>query len=414
MIFTIALQSLKSRRGAVLLTMLSVILSVGLLVATEHIRLQAKDSFGRTISGTDLIVGPRTGQTNLLLYSVFRVGNPTNNISWASVESIQNYPGVNWAVPISLGDSHKGFAVVGTTSDYFRFFQYGNKQALQFKEGQAFDSVFGAVIGSDVAKTMRYKVGDEIVLSHGMAEVSFKTHQHSPFRVTGILLPTGTPVDKTVHVSLQGLEAAHMSQHQLHELEHDLQEGEEITLPIEQVTAVLVGLDSPIRTLQIQRQINQSALEPMMAILPGVALSELWQLVGNIENLLLLISVMILFASLLGLATMLLTSIRERRREIAVLRAIGASPVVVFLLIQTEAFLISVSASIIAVLLVWGTLIIGANWLSEEYGLFVDANLFTLGTFTVVGLVCVITFIIACVPAITAYKQTLQQGLNAR
>ncbi|GAC13059.1 ABC transporter permease [Aliiglaciecola lipolytica] len=412
MITTIAVQSLKHRLSAVLLTMLSIVVSVSLLLSVEHLRIQTKASFGRTISGVDLIVGAPTGQSNLLLYSVFRIGNPTNSVSWESYQTLSKLPSVKWIIPIALGDSHEGFRVLGTNTDYFKHFQYGNKQSLNIDKGKTFDAPFDAVIGAEVAEKLNYKLGDEIEMSHGLGEVSFTKHSESPFVVTGILASTGTPVDRTIHVTLIGLEAAHMNATEIHKIHESIAAGETIDVEIDSVTAMFIGLQAKMQVFQLQRAVNQYKKEPMLAIMPGVAFAELWQLVANVENILLFISVLILFSSLLGLATMLLTTVRERRQEMAVLRAIGAHSWVVFLLIQMEALLLSLGASIIAVLLVWAGFQFGSTWLSAEYGLFIENTVLGIRSIAIIGIVSVATFIIACVPAFSAYRQSLQQGMS--
>ena len=414
MIFRIAIESLKNRKGAVLLTMLSIIVSVSLLISVDNIRKQAKDSFGRTVSGVDLIVGARTGQVNLLLYSVFRMGNPGNSIQWSSYEEIANATAVKWAVPVSLGDSHRGFRVMGTSQEYFKRFQYGQQQSLSFQSGATFNNPFGAVIGADIAEALNYSIDEEIVLSHGVGHTSFSHHKHSPFKIVGILKPTGTPVDKTVHVSLAGVEVAHMREALVDEIADKVANNIAVDVQVKNISAIFLGLNSKVQALQMQHSINQYQQEALMAILPGVALAELWQLVGTLENVLLLISVLILVSSLLGMATMLLTSIRERQREFAVLRAIGAGPLTLFTLIQVEAFVISLIASILGVVIVWSILTIGNDWLSHEYGLFIDNKVLSVDSFIIVSVICAASFLIASIPAFAAYTRTLQQGLTAK
>ena len=152
MLAKIAWRSLRNRQYTVLLTLLSVAISTFVLLGVEHIRFEAKESFSKTVSGVDLIVGARTGQLNLLLYSVFRIGNPTNNIS-AVGRQFPDDPKVAWTIPISLGDSHRGFRVVGTTHDF------SSDSALErtpnwFSEGRAFAKVFDVVLGADVARKL--------------------------------------------------------------------------------------------------------------------------------------------------------------------------------------------------------------------------------------------------------------------
>ena len=132
MLIKLAVKSLRDRKGSVLLSIIAMTVSIFVLLGVEHIRYQTKESFANTVSGTDLIVGARTGSLNLLLYSVFKIGSPTNNISWRSFEKIARNTKVNWAVPLSLGDSHKGFRVFGTDQRYFEHFSYGNQHRLLF------------------------------------------------------------------------------------------------------------------------------------------------------------------------------------------------------------------------------------------------------------------------------------------
>lgn len=414
MIVAIARKSLMSRKGSVLLTLLSLIVSIALLVSVEHIRKEARDSFGRTVSGVDLIVGARTGQLNLLLYSVFRVGNATNNINWETYETVIDDPKVKWAIPISLGDSHRGYRVMGTTEDYFTHFKFGKKQLLTFKQGEPFNAIFETVIGSEVASKLGYKVGDSFTISHGVGSVSFSNHDQANFVITGILNATGTPVDQTVHVNLASLEAVHLNPRQLIALVEAAAAGQPIPdLQPETITAFMLGLSSKFATFGVQRNINQYSGEPLLAILPGVALTELWEILGTVENLLRVIAFMILLSSLFGLATMLLASMRERHKEIAVLRAIGAGPLVIFVLIQAEALMIALLALLISIGSVWLTLALSGDWLSETYGLFIDSNLMNMDTLIISGIVLAATFIVAAIPAVGAYRRALHSGLSS-
>ena len=198
-----------NRRVTAALTVLGVALSVAMLLGVEKLRRDARDAFANTISGTDLIVGARSGAVQLLLYSVFRIGNATNNISYESYQDITQHPKVKWTVPISLGDSHRGFRVMGTSHAYFEHYRYARREPLRFSSGQPFDDVFDAVIGAEVAERLGYQLGDSIIVAHGAGAISLVEHDDKPFRVAGILEPTNTPVDRTVHVSLEGIEAMH-------------------------------------------------------------------------------------------------------------------------------------------------------------------------------------------------------------
>lgn len=413
----VAWHSLQNRRYTAILTIISVAISTFVLLGVEHIRHEAKESFSKTVSGVDLIVGARTSQLNLLLYSVFHIGNPTNNISWQSYRELADDPKVAWTIPISLGDSHQGYRVMGTTDDFFMRFRFGKNTALSFSEGEAFSQLFDVALGAEVAKKLNYRVGDPILLAHGLGRISFSMHDDKPFRVKGILRPTGTPADQTLYISLQGMEAIHL----------DWRDGvkipgkrvsdsdiEALDLTPKSITAFMIGLQSKMAIFSVQRHINQYPKEPLLAILPGITLTELWQMMNSMENTLRLISILVLFSSLLGLSTMLLSSIRERQREIAVMRAIGASPLFVFLIIQIEALMITLVGIIVAIVVLAIGILLIQSTLSENYGIFINHFSINNQTLGIVGIIILSTFILGLIPSLSAYRMSLHHGLVER
>ncbi|WP_344804011.1 ABC transporter permease [Allohahella marinimesophila] len=414
MLLKVALRSLLNRKATAILTVLSIMVSGFVIFGVEHIRQEAKSSFSRTVSGTDLIVGARTGQLNLLLYSVFRIGNATNNISWQSYQDLAARSDVAWTIPLSLGDSHRGYRVLGTSQDYYEHFRFGRQQALELAEGSSEMGVFGAVLGAEVANKLSYEVGDPIVLSHGTGKVSFSNHTDKPFEVIGILQPTGTPVDQTVHVSLDGIEAIHIDWQNGVKMPGPGISAEQVVerdLTPEAITAFMVGLKSKIATFRFQREVNEYRQEPLLAILPGVALSELWQMMGALENILMVISGLVLVASLLGMSTMLLASMRERQRELAVIRAVGAHPSFVFLLIELEALMLTAAGIAGAIAALWLTLISAQDLFSERYGLFIDLDFMSARVLIIIGIMFAATAVLALIPGLSAYRASLNQGL---
>lgn len=411
MLTSIAWRSLISRRKTVFLTFLSLVVSISVLISVEHIRLQAKESFNRTISGVDLIVGAPSGELNLLLYSVFRMGSPTNNIDYDSFTMLKANKSVAWAIPVSLGDSHRGFRVMGTSTDYFKYFKYGSDKPLTMAVGKEFASPFDTVIGADVAKELGYKQGDKIVIAHGIGSTSFVNHDQAPFTVSGILEPTGTPVDKTVHVNLAAIDAIHLPPSQLKKLV----DNPELQLdPPESITAMMLGLNNKFATFTLQRQINNYKKDRLMAVLPGVAMAQLWQLMANVENLLQVIGYLVLLASLFGLATMLLATMNERQREIAVFRILGASPKLIVSLIILEALIISLMALVFSIGLVTLLLTLLEGWLTAEYGLFLSNNVFSLDLLKLSAVITTATVITALIPGLEAYKNAIHTQLSGR
>lgn len=415
MLFKIAWQSLRNRWITVALTVISIAVSVFVLLGVEHIRSEARNSFSRTVSGTDLIVGARTGQLNLLLYSVFRMGGATNNISWQSYQHFAAHPQVSWTIPISLGDSHKGYPVMGTSKAYFEHFRYGRSVPIVLERGEPFEHLFDVVLGAEVARRLGYGLGDKVVLAHGTGSTSFSMHDDKPFQVSGILAPTGTPVDQTLHVSLEGIEAIHIDWHHGAPTPgRRVSQAEVLNMDLtpSAITAFMVGLQSRMATFGLQRQINEYPREPLLAILPGVALSELWQLMGVMERILLLISSLVLLAAMLGMSTMLLASMRERQRELAVLRALGARPWYIFVLLELEALLITVMGIALALALLKLALVTSQSYLSDHYGLFISSALGSWSLVTFLGYILGVALLCALVPAVTAYRASLHASLT--
>lgn len=417
MIFRLAFLSLRNRWMTAVLTVIAIAVSVALLLGVEKVRNGARASFANTISGTDLLVGARTGNIQLLLYSVFRIGNATNNITWASYQDIAKRKEVAWIVPLSLGDSHKGFRVLGTSADYFAHYKFRGGQSLAFASGQAFDDLYDAVIGADVATSLGYKVADGIVLSHGTGIIETNDHDDKPFRISGILAKTGTPVDRTVHVSLEAIEAIHINWRQgvkLPGLAPSPAVTRNLDLQPKAVTAAMVGVRSKLQTFSLQRFINDYKQEPMMAVLPGVALQELWGLIGTAEQALFIISAMVVAAALLGLATMILSSLNERRREVAILRSVGASPRTVIGLLVTEAGVLTLGGIGLGIAFLYAGLALARPIVDRLYGLTLPMTGLDGGEWLTLAIVFAAGVLIALLPALRAYRMSLADGMTVR
>jgi putative ABC transport system permease protein len=416
-VLRLALQSLLNRWVTALLTVASIAVSVMLLLGVEKVRMGARQSFADTISGTDLIVGARSGGLQLLLYSVFRIGNATNNMTWASYREIVRQPEVAWAVPLSLGDSHRGFRVLGTTTGFFEHYRYRRTNGLQFAQGKPFADLFDTVIGADVARELGYKVGQRIVVAHGLGTVSFVEHDDRPFRVAGILAKTGTPVDRTVHVSLQAIEAIHVDWQSGARMPGESTSAEQVRrldLEPKAITAALIGLKSKLATFRLQRAINEYPREPLSAILPGAALQELWSLVGVAETALTVISALVVATALLGMMTMILTTLNERRREMAILRSVGARPATVLGLLVSEAGLLTTFGVAIGTLLLYGALLVLRPLIDSTYGINIAVDPPSWSEIATLLAIIGAGFVAGLLPAIRAYRLSLADGMTVR
>ncbi len=413
----LALKSAWNRRYTLGLTLIAIALSVTLLLGIERVRQDARDSFAQAVSGTDLVVGARSSPLQLLLYAVFRLGEASNNLGWDSAQALAAHPAVAWTIPLSLGDSHHGFPVLGTTPAYFEHFRYGDRQALKLAQGKPFVGLFDAVLGAEVAERLGYKLGERITLAHGMAESGLAEHADKPFTVVGILARTGTPVDRTLHIGLEAMEAIHL----------DWQGGAPIpgfaippelvkkfNLTPKSVTAVLVGLKTRSGVFAMQRYVANYRDEPLMAVLPGVALSQLWELMAVAERALMAISALVVAVSFAGLVAVVLAGLGERRRELAILRANGARPRDLFALLALEGGAVTLAGAVVGTLLLTALTAALGPWVEAHYGLILRLALPSLAELELLGWVILVGTLASLLPGYRAYRLSLADGLTPR
>ncbi len=417
----LAFKSLRNRALTTSLTVGSIALSVALLIGVEKVRVGMRESFSNTISQTDLVVGAKGGTIQLLLYSVFGMGSPTSNLSWETYRHWAEHPAVAWTIPYGLGDSHRGFRVIGTNEDFYRHYRYRGGQAIALAQGRAGAEVFDVTLGADVAAELGYALDDEVEVTHGVGDVGFLSHEDTPFTVVGILEKTFTPVDRAVYVTLEGLEAIHIGWEdgappmEDHDHEHAHQEVLAVEdIEITQVTSFFVGATNRRDVLRLQREINDHEAEPMMAVIPGVALNEMWQTIGYAETGLRVVTVFVVLVGLLGMLVALYTSLEERRREIAILRAVGAGPGRIASLLVGESAFMATGGAAGGLALAYVLLLAGQPVVEAQAGLFIPIR--PPGTVEVLflGGIIVAGFLIGFVPAIRTYRTALQDGLTVR
>ena len=415
-LLALAWSSAWNRKGTLSLVVFSIALSTTLLLGMERVRTQVRDSFVQAVSGTDLVVGARGSELQLLLYAVFHMGKASNNMGWDSAQRLAQRRDVAWTIPISLGDSHRGFAVVATTTDFFTLYQYRRHASLQFAQGREFEDIFDVVLGAEVAAREHYRLGDRVLLSHGTGDTRLSLHADKPFTVCGILAPTGTPVDRGLYISLAAMEAIHI----------DWQGGapapgfhvrpdqvSKFNLTPKTVTAVLVGLKNRARVFAAQREINADQQEALMGVMPGVALDQLWSLLRTGENALRVLSWLVTVAGLAGLVATILAGLGERRRELAVLRAAGASPQDIVTLLSLESLLLVLAGTFAGTALTATLLAVFGPMLTSGYGLSLTLSLPTATEWQLLAAINAAGFFAGLIPAWRAYRISLADGLNA-
>lgn len=439
MIFlNLALKSLRNRRGTAILTVISIALSVTLLLAVERTKRAAEEGFTQSVSQVDLIVGARTGPLNLILFTVFNMGSISNNISWETYQKIKSRPDVEWTIPYSLGDGHRGFRVVGTDENFYEHYRYRGNQKIELAEGTPALDMWDVVIGSEVQKKLNYKVGDPIVVDHGVTKtVGVQHHDDKPFRVTGIMKPTATALDQSLYISLYGMEAMHvdwnkgsvpkgdanegLDHHDHSRDDHDSHDHRSLqktfskeNIKIDDISSFFLRTKSRIETLKLQRDINDDKSEPLTAVIPGVALSELWRGLSQIEIALKFISWMVIVVGLASMVSSLLSGLNERRREISILRSIGAGSNQIMILMVLESCVLTLCGILIGVLVELGGFSLLSRWLESQFGLSMTGPLFTLRDLFYLIMVWLSGTLVGFIPALKASHWSLKDGLSVK
>jgi putative ABC transport system permease protein len=418
-LLSLAYRSLKNRRLTSILTLLSLALSVSLWVGIEHLRNGARESFSNTISQTDLIVGSRGAPLQLLLYTVFHMGTPTANVTYESYEKFKNHRAVLWTIPISLGDSHRGFRVVGTNEDFYRRYRYRQDRQVEFAQGRAPNDVFDVALGSEVAGRLGYDLGQRIVVTHGISSTrGIMDHDDKPFTVVAILKPTRTPIDRALYVTLEGIEAMHMDWKDgappLKGEETPAEKIKKEEIKTEQITAFFLRTKSRVQTLGLQREITTFPEEPLMAVIPGVALSELWAGIGYGEQVLKVVALFVVIVGLLGMLMALYTSLNERRREIAILRAVGVGPLKVIAMLVLESGLLTLIGTVLGIGFIYALVLALQPYIEQQFGLHIPLKAMGATELGYLSAVLIGGILVGLLPAWKAYRNALSDGLSVR
>ena len=454
--FTLVFQSLLNRWLSCLLIILTLAFSISLYFTVSRIQESVKASFKSTVSGVDSIVAARGGNLQILLNSVFLIGEPSAPIQWNTYQDIANNNKIKWAVPISLGDSHKGYRVIGTTNNYFKQIKYSSRKNIEFLTGNSFNDVFDVVLGSVVASKLNYNIGEEIAITHGLSDVgevhTFTSeknakhddhddhakheedeghddheddakhddhaghdHENLGFKVSGILKPTGTPIDNAVYVSLAGIEAMHtgwIGNQKV--IDVSLEQIMEKELRPKTISAIFLSLNNRTQIFQFQRDVINYKEEAISSVMPGITLSRLWMLTGNVDKAFKIITFFIIIIALLGMIAMTIAGLSSRRREMAILRSVGASPVNIVSLLLVESIIISIVSCIVGYILMVVIFSLGKDYLQHNYGIFIDSFSIKNYDLQIVITIVFAALIATIVPAIQIYKNTLRDGLSVK
>jgi putative ABC transport system permease protein len=433
--------SLANRAFSLTLIVVTLACAVALYVGVQNVQRLTRASFENSISGVDLVVAARGSDVQILLNTVFGLGVSSNLVSDETVISVADMAEVAWVVPVALGDSHRGFRVLGTSPEFFdRVIPRPSNGAL-FVTGAPFEQALQAVVGADVAAALGYQLGDKIVLQHGMNDYG-AAHDDLPFRVHGVLARAGTPFDRTVLVSVEAIEAIHrgwrngqqlvaLSPEQVekpikpdahedehHEGEHHGEEhhGDEHhdhahAGGLDALDAVFVGLNDRRNVVRVQRKIAEFEAEPLSAVIPGVTLAQIWQIIGVADRGFRTVSILVIALVLLAMTAMTVLSTDSRRREMAILRALGAAPSTLVGLILAEALFLAICASALGLGLAIGLSALAQQWLTQTIGLVASGVLPGWQEMVIVVYIIPAALVAGLVPALRLYRRTVQDGI---
>ncbi len=449
-LFSIALKSLKQRWLPSFLTGLSVALGVALMVAVMILNGVVGDMFRQTGSGYDLIVGAKGSDLQLILSTIYRIDRPIENLPWRYYQDLQNHPGIKEVVPVNLGDTTElgNFPIVGTTPRYHEI-EYVRDKTFRYSKGNGFQGSWDAVIGSQVARVNNWKIGSKFKMIH--SGQSDQLHDEE-FEVVGILAPTGTPNDRTAFVHIDGFFELDEHSKPLNEaidreakffgetieqvterykedieeiLKHEAEAAGKhaghahgrLSDLQKEVTALLVVMkgDELVRTnrtLMFQQELRDG-FQAQGANTVQVMSRLLTNLVGNIRLAFLYMTGLIIIVSGIGIFVSIYNSMSERKREIAIMRALGARRQTVFSIILVESVLLCLFGGLLGILLGHGLVYIASPIIEARSGLLIDPLSFSMNELIVIPVLIIMASLIGILPGMTAYRTDVAEALSS-
>jgi len=329
-------KSLRQHAFSSAVTMLVCALASGLVLSVFALEKQARDAFTGDV-GIDAVLGARGSQIQLVLNSIYHLDTSPGNIPWTLYKEVANTPGVELAIPYAVGDNYAGYRIVGTTTDLFERYTYRGDTKLALPAGHAwFDALRQeAIVGSTVARRAGLERGAVFQPTHGVVANTGMVHDVD-YVVTGVLEPTGTPLDRVIFIPIEGL--FRMEGHVLRGTgeEFTAVPGELVPDEHKEVSAVLLRFSSERRGLFLAQQINQQGTVATLAFPVAQVMLEIFEKLGFVVLVLQAVAWLVVVMGALSILAALWNTMNERRREFAILRALGARRRTVFAAIVCE------------------------------------------------------------------------------
>ncbi len=328
----IVVRSLRQHLLSTVITALSIALAGGLLMSVWVVKVQSQTTFTQVNTGFDAVLGARGSKLQLVLNSIFHLEASPGNLEWSDYQFIKRHPAVKLAIPIAVGDNLRGYRIVGTLPELFSEVEYAPGKKFKLASGKLFDPTEKeAVVGSFAAQKLHLHTGDTFHPFHGLIYDEKAQHAET-YVVTGVLEPSNTPADKVVWIPVEGLQK--MAGHN--------------PSAATEVSAVLVQLKSPTAGFMLDMMYNKQGNRLTFAYPIGAIMAELFNKIGWFDRVLTLIAYLVALVSAGGVLVAIYNSMAARRRDIAILRALGAHRRVIFSAIVLEAAAIGLLGMLVA------------------------------------------------------------------
>lgn len=421
-LFQIVLKNIKQRKLSAALTIISTLLGVALVIAILVIKQESEDAFNQTATGYELIVGPKGSPLQVTLNTIYHIGLPVNNMPYRTYDLISKDRRVKLAIPYVMGDNYKNFRIIGTSEKFFTEFEYQKGKRYSFQTGRQFENENEAVIGNDVAEKTGMKIGDTFIGSHGVEAYEYaEEHDEHKFTVTGILNKTFTPNDKVIFIPMESVWEMHYHGEEESTIDtihsgHEHGEVHKHEFPEERktITSILVSLKSPVYFDLLRRQINDDKFEGInaQAIIPVLEIMQLFEIIGNINSVLLIVAYMVIIVAVISILVSIYNTINERKRDIAIMRALGASRGKIFGMIILEGLFISFIGAILGVFAGHLAVYVFSPLISAKTGILITGLTFNIFELYLVLGTIILSVLVSILPAVKAYRTDVAKNLS--
>ncbi|MCE3232966.1 MAG: ABC-type transport system, involved in lipoprotein release, permease component [Rickettsiaceae bacterium] len=411
--FSLAKRYLAASLPTTILQVLTFATGSAILLIVISVSTQLTNNFSQEENGVDAIVGAKGSPLQLVLSGVYHADIPTGNIDYNEAMRLSRNNSVKAAVPISLGDSYKGYRIVGTTEDFLKFY------SVSIAEGSSWAKPMEAIIGNTIAKAAGLRIGDSFVGSHGLVDGG-EEHKHMPYKVVGILAKNGTVADRLVLTSLESVWEIHDHHHhdeEAHEEDnhHDDEQEEHVHAGHDEereVTALLLQYNNRAASINFPRMVNKQT--NTQAASPYFEIAKLFKVLGVGFDTAKIIGYVLLVISVLSIFLVLLGNVRKRHYDIAILRVTGATPSKIMQLVIFEGMILTVLGIVSGFIASRAALFMIGNIAAEGTGFSIQAGSITHGELLVMGLLLVVSLASSIIPALMAYRVNIVNLLLKR